>query len=101
MSKLPLCLLAIVLPACLAACQSDAARERERSPIPFKVFDDADTNHDGKLDRDEVAAVPELEPLLRHFERIDSDHSGFLSWNEVRAARFPIFRPPPLPGQRE
>jgi Ca2+-binding EF-hand superfamily protein len=99
MSKLPFCLLAIALPVCLAACAGDP--ERERSPIAFKVFDDADTNHDGKLDREEVAAVPGLQPLLLRFDRIDSDHSGFLSWNEVRAARFPIFRPPPLPGQRE
>lgn len=99
MSKLPSRLLALTLLASLAACQSEAARQRDRSPIPFKVFDDADTDHDGKLNHAEVAAVPELEPLLRIFNRVDTDHSGFLSWNEVRAARFPVFREPRLPQE--
>jgi len=72
---------------------------RSRSPIPFQAFEDADTNHDGRLDRDEVAAVPDFEPLSRVFERIDADHSGYLSWNEVRAGRFPFYRLPPLPKQ--
>ena len=93
MPTLPSRLLAVALLAMLSACAGNP--ERDRSPIPFKVFDDADTDHDGKLNRDEVAAVPGLEPLQRMFDRIDSDHSGFLSWNEVRAGRFPVFRPPP------
>lgn len=78
-----------------SACAVDP--QRDRSPIKFKVFEDADTDHDGKLNHAEVAAVPELEPLLRIFNRVDTDHSGFLSWNEVRAARFPVFREPRLP----
>ncbi|MDB5968287.1 MAG: h [Hydrocarboniphaga sp.] len=97
MSNLPSRLLAFALLVSLAACQSDAARQRERSPITFKAFDDADTDHDGKLNREEVLAVPEFVPLAKYFDRIDSDHSGFLSWNEVRAARFPVFREPRLP----
>ena len=97
MSKLPSRLLAFALLASLAACQSDAARQRDRSPIPFKTFEDADTDHDGKLNHAEVAAAPGLEPLLRNFNRVDTDHSGFLSWNEIRAARFPVYREPRLP----
>lgn len=91
-------LLAAALLVLLAACAGDP--ERDRSPITFKLFDDADTDHDGKLDRAELAAVPELEPLARYFDRIDTDQSGYLSWAEVRAGRFPVFRAPKLPHQQ-
>jgi hypothetical protein len=93
----PLRLLAATALAVLV-CACASRPENDRSPIKFKVFEDADTDHDGKLNHAEVAAVPELEPLLRYFDRIDSDHSGFLSWSEVRAARFPVFREPRIPG---
>lgn len=97
MPPLPSRLLAVAVAAVVAACSSDASRQRDRSPITFQAFDDADADHDGKLNHAEVAAVAEFEPLLRYFDRIDTDHSGFLSWNEVRAARFPVFRAPKLP----
>lgn len=92
----------LLLSLWLGGCASDdlsPSHDRSRSPIPFQAFEDADTNHDGRLDRDEVAAVPDFEPLSRVFERIDADHSGYLSWNEVRAGRFPFYRLPPLPKQ--
>jgi len=92
----------LLLSLWLGGCASDdlsPSHDRSRSPIPFQAFEDADTNHDGRLDRDEVAAVPDFEPLSRVFERIDADHSGYLSWNEIRAGRFPFYRLPPLPKQ--
>lgn len=66
------------------------------APIPFERFEAADANHDGKLDRGEAAVA--LPPgLVENFDHIDSDRSGYLSWSELRAARYPPPRPlPPI-----
>lgn len=56
-----------------------AIRERARAR-----FAAADRDGDGKLNRDEVAA---LRPALaRHFDRIDADHDGLLSEQELADA---------------
>ena len=77
----------------LAACGGPAVRDE--GPITFQQFEAADLDHDGKLSKSELEAIPELAP---YFDRMDTDHSGFLSWTEVRAGRFPVFRMP-RPGQ--
>lgn len=57
-----------------------AVRERARAR-----FAAADRDGDGKLSRDEVAA---LRPALaRHFDRIDTDHDGLLSEQELADAQ--------------
>jgi len=69
----------------LVACAGGGGRSQDGrwiDGISFEQFDAADTDHDGKLDRAEVeAAFPQLLP---HFGRLDSDKSGFLSWNELK-----------------
>lgn len=40
------------------------------------VFLQADANKDGKLDRKEAESLP---VVLQHFERLDSNHDGFIS----------------------
>jgi EF hand len=42
-------------------------------------FRHIDTNHDGKLSREEAAQEPHL---VRHFDEIDVDHDGFISPEE-------------------
>ncbi len=79
----------------LAACGS--GKVRDDGPVSFQQFEAADADHDGKLDREEVNAIPELAP---YFSRMDTDRSGYLSWSEVRAGRFPVYRMPMPPGQR-
>ena len=78
----------------LSACGGQDLRDE--GPITFKQFEAADTDHDGKLSKTEIEAIPELAP---YFDRMDTDHSGFLSWTEVRAGRFPVFRMP-RPGEK-
>lgn len=75
----------------LSACGGQVLRDE--GPITFKQFEAADRDHDGKLSKSELEAIPELAP---YFDRMDTDHSGFLSWTEVRAGRFPVFRMPKL-----
>lgn len=44
-------------------------------------FADADTDHDGRLSRDEArAGTPRL---ADHFDEIDSDHDGMLTTAEI------------------
>lgn len=82
-----------LLVVCLAACGGPRdARPGGPSPMEFERFEAADLDRDGKLNREEFAAVaPEVAP---RFDRIDTDRSGYLSWNEVRAARYPVIREP-------
>lgn len=50
---------------------------------------DADANKDGRLSKSEVASLP---GLARHFDRIDSDHDGNLTREELRGARERMLR---------
>jgi hypothetical protein len=77
--------------ACLLLVACGGRDVRDEGPITFQQFEAADTDHDGKLSKTELDAIPELAP---YFDRMDTDHSGFLSWTEVRAGRFPVFRMP-------
>jgi len=70
-----------------------------------------DTNHDGKISRDEMRA-----PVDRHFDKLDTNHDGFVDQAEMDAARAKMKErmgkmrmrhaqppgdtpPPPPPGQ--
>ena len=89
-------LLAALGSACLLLAACGGRDVRDEGPITFQQFETADLDHDGKLSKSELDAIPELTP---YFDRMDTDHSGFLSWTEVRAGRFPVFRMP-RPGQK-
>ena len=41
-----------------------------------------DTDHDGKISREEAQAAPRL---AQHFDAIDANHDGFLTMEELRA----------------
>ncbi|VVE34029.1 calcium-binding EF-hand [Pandoraea communis] len=57
-----------------------------------RSFDAIDTNHDGKIDRDEWAAYQRSQlqarraTFERHFKAADKDDDGYLSRDEVAAA---------------
>lgn len=73
----------LLLSACAAGGGGGRSQDgRWIEGISFERFDAADTDHDGKLSRAEVE--PAFPQLLLHFGRLDSDKSGFLSWNELK-----------------
>lgn len=45
------------------------------------MFERLDTNHDGKISRDEMRA-----PVDRHFDKLDTNHDGFIDQAEMEAA---------------
>ena len=47
------------------------------------AFTRADTNHDGKLSREEAQAIP---ALAQRFDEIDANHDGFISREEYDKA---------------
>jgi Ca2+-binding EF-hand superfamily protein len=51
---------------------------------PKVRFEQADTDHDGRLTRSEAAAMPFV---AKHFDEIDTNHDGYISRDELRAAR--------------
>lgn len=68
----------------LALLATGCASREEESPysvrLKFATFDAADTDHSGKLDREEAKAIPFVD---YYFDAIDSDRNGLCSWNEV------------------
>lgn len=81
----------------IAACGAAPGRFGGRlGEIKFEAFEAADTDHDGKLSRLETAAAfPEHG---HYFKNLDSDASGYLSWQEVKLGRLPQPMPPRMPG---
>ena len=57
-----------------------AARGKPYAEAMHKRFDNADTDHDGFLTRDEAAKVP---VVAKHFDEIDAKHAGKVSLNDV------------------
>ena len=66
----------------MAAPAQPAINMRERT----RLFDQADTNHDGKLSPAEAASLP---GVGKKFAEFDRDHDGVLSRREFRAVRDP------------
>jgi hypothetical protein len=69
----------------------DAAAQRPATPPPAPpdvsaIFDKLDTDHDGKLTREEAQAHP---TVLAHFDDADANHDGVVTKEEFMAA----FRP--------
>ena len=61
------------------AAASDAQPGKDRAAI----FENKDTNHDGKLSLDEfLANQPDADLARKRFARWDTDHNGFLSREE-------------------
>lgn len=70
---------ALVAVAVLAQAQTQAVPSAEQV---VQRLAEADANHDGYLDRSEVANLPRLK---RGFDRIDTDGDGRLSKAELQA----------------
>lgn len=70
---------ALVAVAVLAQAQTQAVPSAEQVA---QRLSEADANHDGYLDRSEVANLPRLK---RGFDRIDTDGDGRLSKAELQA----------------
>ncbi len=70
---------ALVAVAVLAQAQTQAVPSAEQVA---QRLAEADANHDGYLDRSEVANLPRLK---RGFDRIDTDGDGRLSKAELQA----------------
>lgn len=99
--KLPIALMVAALLSSAAFAQQeprsppatpDASVQRPATPpagAPVDVgaiFDKLDTNHDGKLTREEAQAHP---TVLAHFDDADANHDGVITKEEFLAA----FRP--------
>lgn len=63
---------------------ASGAADTERAGQHGDRLRKADTNGDGLLDATEVKDLPRL---AKHFDRIDSNHDGKLSRDEIKAAR--------------
>jgi hypothetical protein len=53
------------------------------SPAMAEIFDKLDTNHDGKLSKEEAQAEP---TVAMNFEAADADHDGVITKEEFFAA---------------
>ena len=73
-----LAVLALGLSGCAGAREARSQQMMERAQ---QRFADADSDHDGRLSRDEArAGTPRL---ADHFDEIDSDHDGQLTTAEI------------------
>ncbi|MBS0456964.1 MAG: EF-hand domain-containing protein [Proteobacteria bacterium] len=83
---LPLALiaLAVALPSGAAVAQgAGKAPTTAAGKAPaFFWIGDLDVNHDGKISRQEAAAMPEI---AKSFDAIDTNHDGFITMSEVKA----------------
>jgi hypothetical protein len=63
------------------AKQDRAAKAEQAKAAIDKRFADADTNHDGKLSRDE--AKTGMPKVYEHFDEMDTAKSGFVTKDQV------------------
>jgi Ca2+-binding EF-hand superfamily protein len=73
--------------ACVAiAPVSVLAEEKARPERPGKQLEErfktADTNHDGKLTREEAKGMPRV---AKNFDKIDKDKKGYVTVDEVKS----------------
>lgn len=68
--------------AALGLCVSAHGFGRRGTADPIEVFEQADTNHDGLITRDEYLAARSA-----RFDQIDRNHDGFLSGDDFGRAR--------------
>ncbi len=73
--------LALTLASVAVTAAAQAPQPRERLTAE-SVFNRADTNHDGRLSRAEVARFP---VFTEKFDELDIDHDGSLSLSEFEA----------------
>lgn len=59
---------------------------RQLDEVEFAQFDRADSDRDGRLSPAEAQAA--LPDYAAHFAQVDTDDSGYLSWNEIKAAHY-------------
>lgn len=59
----------------------DLQRANKRAEMQQKTFDRIDTNHDGKISRDEYKAWVDA-----RFDRLDTNHDGVVDANELAAS---------------
>ena len=67
----------------LGGCAQDGSRSEKMAAKAKERFSAADTNHDGKLSRDEAASG--MPRIADHFDAIDTDGDGQLSPAEIIA----------------
>jgi Ca2+-binding EF-hand superfamily protein len=92
-------LLAAALAALVAACASEPAVQDNASAVTASdrravheqhekaIFDQADTDKNGKLSRAELEVAPAPAPMLAlHFAEIDADGDGDLTHGEIATA---------------
>jgi hypothetical protein len=61
-----------------------------------RMFQDMDTNKDGKISKKEWMAAQE-----RQFKRLDRNGDGFITRDEIRADMMERMKEPPAPAQEE
>ncbi len=63
---------------------NEAERESARHARTVRVFEELDANRDAEVS--EAEATASCSPMARHFERVDADGSGSVSWSEFETA---------------
>jgi Ca2+-binding EF-hand superfamily protein len=76
--------LVCALPSTLFAAKGNKSAAREKSARPGRVLKQFDTNHNGSIDGDEIAA---LRKAFEAFKAFDKDGNGTLEDSEVAAIK--------------
>jgi Ca2+-binding EF-hand superfamily protein len=89
-----------MLAALLTGCAS--TQEQAMNPETQALCANLDTNHDGKITKEEfMARATDKNKALEVFQKCDTGNKGYLSYNEVISQRWKIppeitMTPPPL-----
>src|SRR5579862_1964056 len=74
--------LILIASGCAASVFAQTAPPAPAKGPAMVWIGDLDTNHDGRISKQEVAAVP---ALAKSFDSIDSNHDGYITMSEVKA----------------